>query len=132
MLHELNSKDPAEWLRYARSDLAVAGIDPPSNVVFETLCYHTQQAAEKAVKAVLIAEGIDPPRTHDVRQLLDLLPPHIVPPVGSAVIAALTQYAVQARYPDDYSGEIEADEWREAVAVAQRAVDWAEALIGQR
>jgi HEPN domain-containing protein len=51
----------ARWLAYAESDLAVAhGVDRPG-VILETLCFHAQQAAEKAIKAVLVAEGADPP-----------------------------------------------------------------------
>lgn len=50
----------ARWLAYADSDLAVArGADRPG-VLTETLCFHAQQAAEKAIKAVLVAGGAEP------------------------------------------------------------------------
>lgn len=38
---------PADWLRYAYSDLALAGITPLPQVLLEQLCFHAQQAAEK-------------------------------------------------------------------------------------
>ncbi|WP_456427531.1 HEPN domain-containing protein [Rhodocaloribacter sp.] len=44
----------ADWLRYARSDLALARVEPPAGVLTEMLCFHAQQAAEKALKALLI------------------------------------------------------------------------------
>jgi HEPN domain-containing protein len=46
---------PEEWLRYAQSDLKLASITLPSGVLLEALCFHAQQAAEKAIKAVLIS-----------------------------------------------------------------------------
>ena len=53
-----------DWLRYARSDLELARIDKPEGVLLESLCFHTQQAAEKALKAALIFLEIDYPKTH--------------------------------------------------------------------
>ena len=46
--------DPREWLRRARSSLALASTTPASpEVLYEELCFEAQQAAEKAVKSVL-------------------------------------------------------------------------------
>lgn len=61
---------PEHWLRYAYSDLELARISPPQMVMLEGLCYHAQQAAEKALKAVLVANNIFPPKTHSIRVLL--------------------------------------------------------------
>jgi HEPN domain-containing protein len=75
------SGSPADWLRHARSDLELAGINRPDEVfLFEELRFHAQQAAEKALKAVLIAKGISPPKTHNIRMLLDILSQVIVAP----------------------------------------------------
>jgi len=47
--------DPHEWLRRARSNLARAQADIRlAGVYLEDLCFDAQQAAEKAIKAVLI------------------------------------------------------------------------------
>jgi hypothetical protein len=40
-------------------------------------CFHAQQATEKALKALLVALGIDFPRSHALERLLALLPAHI-------------------------------------------------------
>ncbi len=92
MPHEdFSAGGSAEWLRYAHSDLELARVGRPAEVLFEGLCFHAQQAAEKAIKALLIAEGVPPPRTHNIRTLLDLLPHEIIPPQqGEMPRASLT------------------------------------------
>jgi HEPN domain-containing protein len=112
------------WLAYSESDLAVArGVDRPG-VLTETLCFHAQQAAEKAVKAVLVAEGAEPPRTHDLEVLLAAVPGDV--PIGfdRAGVAALTVYAVASRYPGD-DEPVDADEYAAALAIAVSVVTWA-------
>jgi len=51
------SDDPREWLNRARSDLAMAKTQG-SGIYYEDLCFHAQQAVEKAIKAVLLHSGI--------------------------------------------------------------------------
>ena len=63
-------------------------------------CYHAQQCAEKALKAVLVRYDDVPPRTHDLGVLLTRLTaflPDLPPEVLSVV--SLTEYATLARYP---------------------------------
>lgn len=59
---------PEHWLIHARSDLR-AGIVLRTDewVLSEKGCFHFQQAAEKALKCVLLAHGVDFPRTHQER-----------------------------------------------------------------
>ena len=64
----------ALWLRDAKSDLALASVKKTKSIRYAHLCFHAQQAAEKAVKAVLLSYGADIPRTHDLAFLVDLLP----------------------------------------------------------
>jgi HEPN domain-containing protein len=93
---------PTDWLRHARSDLAVAQLTAPPTVLLETLCFHLQQAAEKSLKAVLIQSGIPVLRMHNLRTLMDLLPSACPVPPDVALAASLTDYAVTGRYPGDY------------------------------
>jgi HEPN domain-containing protein len=51
----LDANAPARWLKNARADLALASITLPEGVQYEQLCFHAQQAAEKGLKAVLLA-----------------------------------------------------------------------------
>jgi hypothetical protein len=46
--------DPREWLNRARSSLAKAAAADIPEVYREDLCFDAQQAAEKALKAVLL------------------------------------------------------------------------------
>jgi HEPN domain-containing protein len=122
------SGSPADWLHYAYSDLELARVGRASNVLFEGLCFHAQQAAEKALKAVLIDQGVPPPKTHNIRTLLDLLPQELVAPQEIEDAASLTDYAVTSRYPGDFES-VDEEEYKEAVRLAETVVLWAERII---
>ena len=52
--------DPREWMNRARSNLVRARSVIPG-AYLEDLCFDAQQAAEKAIKAVMMARNIDFP-----------------------------------------------------------------------
>ena len=118
---------PEDWLRHARSDLAIARAYPLRGALIEALCFHAQQAAEKAIKAVLIAKGVAPPRTHNIGTLLDRLPSELVVPFDLHEVSDLTDFAVTARYPGELE-PIAEDEYHDAVKLAEAVVLWAEAF----
>ncbi len=119
---------PEDWLRHARSDLELARISTPPAVLPEQLCFHAQQAAEKALKAVLVAQGIHLPRTHSIRRLLDILPAEIFVPGSVQDAAGLTDYAVLTRYPGILE-PIGEEDHAEAVRLAEATVSWAETVL---
>ena len=119
---------PSDWLRYAISDLKLACVARPTEVLLEALCFHAQQAAEKALKSVLVANDIPFPKTHNLRTLLDLLPEDITPPPEVQDAASLTDYAVLSRYPGNLES-VTQKEYQEAVSQAEAVVRWAERLI---
>lgn len=91
----------------------------------EDLCFETQQAAEKAIKAVLLHNGIQFRLVHDIAELLTLLEQNNIPfseDVRSA--AELTDYSVEARYP----GLCE-EEFHRALITAEAVVSWAESNV---
>ena len=117
---------PADWLARARSDLAIAKAPLPEGAVYEDLCFHAQQAAEKAVKAAYRARNLAFRYTHDLGELLAGLMQHgIEVPSGVQAAAELTIFAWEARYPGREEPVLEG-EYREAVALAERVVRWAE------
>jgi len=124
--------DPREWLNRARSNLARAkgGIYIP-NVYLEDLCFDAQQAAEKALKALLIYRGVQFPYTHDLAELLGLAE-QAGQDVPDAVrqVARLTRYAVVARYPGLFE-PVTPEEYEEAVDIAEGVVRWVQEAIGQ-
>ena len=118
----------ADWLRHARSDLALAKARNTPEILRESLCFHAQQAVEKALKAVLVAQVIPFPRTHNLGVLLDLLANALHPPADIQAADILTEYAVSSRYP----GEVEPiteEEYQEALNLAERVVAWAEGCV---
>ena len=64
--------DPREWLNRAKSSLAMARNRVP-DAYLEDLCFGAQQAAEKAIKAVMISRNIDFPYVHNLALLLSIL-----------------------------------------------------------
>lgn len=74
--------DPRAWLRRARSDLALARSAATSaDILYEDLCFHPQQAVEKAIKGVLVQRSVEFPKTHDLNLLLGLAVASRVSPV---------------------------------------------------
>ncbi len=92
--------DVLAWLHKAESDLQMADFAMTADLP-DQACFHAQQAAEKALKSLLVADGRFVPRTHNLPLLLDTLhgtewdTPEFVHRA-----AEVTLYAVGARYPD--------------------------------
>jgi HEPN domain-containing protein len=118
-------EDAREWISRARSDLTLAQAKP-EGVYLEDLCFHAQQSAEKAVKALLIWHGIKFPYVHDLAALLTLLEKATSDlPDSIRQAERLTQFAVETRYPGAAPpvGEME---YQEAVKLAAEVLRWAE------
>jgi hypothetical protein len=64
------------------------------------------------------------PKTHDIEELIALLPALHQPPLSIKEQSVLTIYAVSARYPGD-EDPISLPEARVAVAVVRRVRHWA-------
>ena len=126
-----DSTDPREWLRRARSNLALAragGATP--EVLYEDLCFEAQQAAEKAVKALLVLRQAAFPKTHVIGELLTLVDRSGIP-VGEGLweAADLTVYAVRVRYPGEQE-DVPEEEYAQALELAELVVRWAEEIVG--
>lgn len=125
-----SERDAAAWLAFARSDLVYArlGLNEP-DVFPSQVGFHVQQAAEKAIKAVLVQHGVPFPRTHDLDELVTLWQhaggdwPEIFDD-----ITTMTVFAVRTRYPGDIDpptrGEVQ-----NALLLAEQVVEWAQQLI---
>ena len=66
------------------------------------MCWLSQQSAEKALKAILIHLQKNYPRTHDLDALNHFLPPEWTVKERSGHFAALSEWAVESRYPGDW------------------------------
>jgi HEPN domain-containing protein len=120
-----------EWLRKASYDLRSAKILHASpDKLYETAIYHCQQAAEKAIKAVLVAHRQHVPLTHDIALLLERAGKF---DKGLAQFEALaesiTGYATEYRYPNTAADELSISEVQSAIEYASELVEYIASLI---
>ena len=122
--------DPREWVNRARSSLALAKTRLPE-AYLEDLCFEAQQAAEKAIKGLLIKRRVAFPYVHDLARLLTVLEEagEIIPAIIRDA-EALTRYAVITRYPGLAEPVTEA-QYAEAVTTAEAVVRWASDRLGE-
>src|SRR5947209_19754342 len=95
----MSESEARGWLVFAREDLETAELELTTRPR-RFACVNTQQAAEKALKAAIIASGVAPERTHDLDQLVQLVPSDWRVARTGADLSMLSQLAVQPRYPD--------------------------------
>jgi len=101
------------------------------DVLLEDACYHAQQCAEKALKALLIQRDTPFPRTHVVETLLDLLQASgMTVPADVDEALVLTQYAVQTRYPGAWE-PVTPEEAHFALEIAKGVLTWVESQLAQ-
>jgi HEPN domain-containing protein len=124
-----SQQDLAEQLlRRADTDAVGARAMLPIDEVADVLvCFHAQQAVEKALKAVLAARGVEFPFIHDISGLAKLCSEAGAPLPGDLDGAdLLTPYAAGLRYDDD---TVQAVERETASRWATSAVQWARGLV---
>ena len=120
-----------DWFRFAKADLAVASMPLPEGGLYEQLCFHAQQAAEKSLKALLVQMGIPFPKTHNIAHLIDLLPAFVQRSPELLASAGLTVYATIFRYPGE-AEPLDAAARDEAVRLAKWVYSWALDLVKER
>lgn len=93
-----------EWVRKAESDFKTAAhLLKSSPDLAEGTSFHSQQAAEKYLKAFLVWHQIEFPKTHDIEALLKLAGKvdDKIPEILREA-AMFTPYGVDYRYPGEY------------------------------
>ena len=123
----------AEWLRYANMDLDLAKyvFATMHPAPLEIICYHCQQAAEKFLKATVIAFDEEVEKTHDLSKLLNVLEKFVDISVDMRQLAVLlTQFATKTRYPDTVS--VDEDTTKLAISQAEKVKIWAEKIIADK
>ena len=90
-----------EWLEKAEGDLKVARREAQTtDPVYDAVCFHAQQCAEKYLKALLEEHNVIFPRIHDLVALLNLsggLIPELDP--LKPRLAHLSVFGIASRYP---------------------------------
>lgn len=120
-----------EWLVRARADLALAQAPLPAGALYEDLCFHAQQAAEKALKAVYQRRGWTFRYVRDLKELLaGLREKGLVVPDNLEEATRLTSYAFEFRYPG-VEEPVTKGEYEQAVTLAENVLRWAESQVGE-
>jgi HEPN domain-containing protein len=119
----------AEWLSLADRDLEAAHILSGQPRQVGNACFHAQQAAEKAMKAVYAFRGLVPPKTHDLDVLRERLDSDRDRLSSIAIACAvLSMYAVDARYP---GADVEEEEVGPALDFAAQVLATVRRLVGE-
>jgi HEPN domain-containing protein len=122
-MRPLEDPEVRAWLEKADRDFVMAQTAlGPDFRFWDQVCFHSQQAAEKALKALLVAFNIPPLHTHDlVRIAHQLTPACPVPDTFEEICSRLSQYSVNPRYPSFLAPETEDQ--------ARRAIDEAKVVL---
>ena len=115
------------WIEYATEDLASARhVVEDDGVSPRVVCLLAQQAAEKIIKAALIALQVPFPFIHDLDVLKTLAPEEWSATHGTGNLSELTRWAIQSRYPTEFPRPSR-DDARHATAIAAAVF---EAVVG--
>lgn len=113
-----------QWLDKARKDLNAGEILLRQDFEdYENAAFHTQQAAEKFIKALLVRHQIEFPKSHDIallRQLVARVDPRLAEKLATA--DPLTPYGVEFRYPGDLPS-VTREDGKKALRLAGQARD---------
>ncbi|MEW6777771.1 MAG: HEPN domain-containing protein [Bdellovibrionota bacterium] len=94
--------------------------------MFGFLC---QQAAEKSLKAALSSRGVVFRKTHDLRELLDLLADNgFSLPENVLAVRELNPFAVEYRYDEWIDGSEPIDR-KELLLLVRRCLEWADSIV---
>jgi HEPN domain-containing protein len=95
-----------EILETARRDLrALRAMNDAESFPDEIFGFHAQQSVETSLKAWLASLGRRFPKTHDLKQLIDLLGESGIATSGMDQFVELNAFAVQYRYESLYVDE---------------------------
>lgn len=126
--------DAVLWMHYAENDFKVAKhlLEHFYPMQYEIICYHCQQAAEKAIKAVYIGYDLPGgiPKKHDLSFLLCQMKNCVA--VSETLLEyadELTPYGVTVRYPSEI--EVGERDTRAAIQHAEEILKWAADCIVQ-
>ena len=121
------------WMRQANSDWAVAELTAEQGFHSQA-CYHYGQAAEKALKALLISLGSLLPYSHALERLVDSLESAGLDaqPLRELRLKALSRMNSETRYPSDSEAPVDRfdqQDSEQARSVAEHALAFAKASL---
>jgi len=126
-MNEIN--DPLAWVARAEEDLALArSALRRKQPLASGACFHAQQCAEKYMKALLISQSADFPKTHDLLLLNNLCSTNgILLEIDPKHLNTLADYAIRTRYPGN---DPTAEDAKEAIELAKLVRNFARKFLG--
>lgn len=113
-----------EWIAKAEGDFATAQREmrvrrKPN---YDAVCFHSQQCVEKYLKAFLVSKRIEPPRTHNLVELVNLgLSEDGTFEMFRPALESLNAFSVTIRYPHAFAAKQDA---RDAVKAMKQVRDF--------
>ena len=92
------------WLQFASEDLRLAEL-AQSEDIYNQVCFHAQQCAEKVLKAFILQRGKIHPQTHRLSDLLNHLGKNVFKELQEDIIS-LDRFYILTRYPDALPGSL--------------------------
>jgi len=127
-----SSSHARQWMAKATNDLVAGERLLAAGGPYDAVCFHAQQAAEKALKALLAFAGSPIPHTHNLEDLQSAcgqitsmtLPARL----SEWELAELTPFAVESRYDVEFSPDDQTA--RQAVTLASEVCAAVAAALG--
>jgi HEPN domain-containing protein len=119
-----------EWLQKADEDLGFAASIIEDSPFYAQICFHFQQAAEKYLKAIIVADDLEFQKIHDLVTLLktclsrrpELI--HLMPECK-----LLSRYYIDTRYPVHWPTDYTKDKASLAQAATEAIRDTVKASL---
>ena len=120
------------WIAFAEEDLRLArhALLMSDPVPYRHSAFHSQQCAEKCLKAYLVWHGVDFPFTHSLSRLIELCLE--LGPWARSVpdLDTLTPYSVSSRYPGT-EVQVSSDDANAAIRIAAKGLESVRAALKQ-
>ena len=92
------------WYSFAVEDLKMAKLAMKEGI-YNQVCFHSQQAVEKSIKSYLEFNGVVPPKTHKLADLISITRNGIFKSIKENIIL-LDRFYIPTRYPAALPGSM--------------------------
>jgi len=89
-----------EWMKASEDDLILIGEIIHNEILTHLIAFHSQQAVEKSLKALLVFQNIDIPKTHSLNKLFKMCEAYI-DVKNTDLVHLLDSLYIESRYPGD-------------------------------
>lgn len=115
----------SEWIQKADEDFGFAEVGLKHSDFFAQVCFHLQQAAEKYLKAVIIANDLEFRPVHDLQELIMIIKDKL-PQVEDIAedCTYLNPYYVDTRYPVHWPSDYDRSTAEAAVEAVNSIKIW--------